>query len=452
MSIKTVDIERRISEALPANQRKILVAVSGGVDSVVLLHALTRLAGLHGLELQAVHLDHQIRPRSSEDAAFVEQLCAALEVPCWLERCPVPQLAQDQRLSLEMAGRQARRELFRSLAKRLNADLVALAHHRDDQVETLLLRLVRGTGQSGMVGMAPRKGLWWRPLLRCSRQQIVAYAKKHELSWVEDESNCDPAYLRNRLRHELVPLLKEFNPRFVERTESLIRQCRVEEDFWQQQVALTFPALVIGRANGLRLSRPGLLAQHPALQLRLLREALRQERGDLQQIENVHLEAVAALLSGARSQAQLDLPGAWVARRYETIWFRRVAPAPALAYNECLSVPGRVELPDGRVLQASVVTDPQGETAACAEFDLAELDLPLRVRSWHYGDRFEPQGMAGSKKLKRFFGDNHLELEERGKVPILLSGERILWLVGWRRSRHGVASPRNSGIARIELL
>ncbi len=450
MNVQSLPLQ--VEKSLPAGARRILVAVSGGVDSVALLYILCRLREGVGLTLVAAHLDHQIRAESGRDAEFVRTLCQAWQVPCEIEKKSVPQLAEDLRQSLEMAGRRARREMLERLAQRYDCELVALAHHRDDQVETFLMRLIRGSGATGLAAMKGCSGVWWRPLLDCSRDEILAYAREHALEWVEDSSNQDPAYLRNRVRHQVLPLLRRLNPNFYERTAALVGQLQADEDFWQQQVAERFPALVISDTDGLRLSRPGLLAVHPAFRSRLIREALSRVRGGLQGIEGGHLVAVDRLLSGSRSQAQLDLPDCWVARRYEVFWVRGLAPAPAADYNEILPVPGRFRLPDGRLLVACYADESKGESPQRIELDAALLELPLRVRTWRPGDRFQPRGMSGSKKLKNYFSDSRIELEDRPRVPLLVAGGRILWLAGYRRSGFAEVVPGCRRILRVELL
>ncbi len=440
-----------VESELPSDCRNILVAVSGGVDSVVLLHVLCQLRERHNLELYVAHLDHRIRVESDTDAQFVLRLCEDWQVFCRVERMDVPEMAKAQGESLEMAGRHARRAMFAGLSQLYGCGLVALAHHQDDQIETFLLRLVRGSGQAGLVGMRKRSGLWWRPLLEVTRQQILAYATECQLEWVDDNSNSDPVYLRNRIRHHILPLLRDMNPAFNQRTATLIEQFREEDDYWAEQVDGQFDDCVVDTDDGLRLTRQGLLQLHPALCMRVLREALRQVRGDLSGIESTHLYAVAEMLRGERSQAQLDLPGCWVARRYETLWLRLLAPAPMPDYNELLPVPGRLELPNGKVLSSSWQLQAQGETAMCIELDAQRLGQPLRVRSWKVGDRFVPLGMTGRKKIKSYLGDAKIELEERRKLLVLVAGEEIVWLIGYRRSALAGVTSATQNILRIEV-
>ncbi|MFK5926843.1 MAG: tRNA lysidine(34) synthetase TilS, partial [Desulfuromusa sp.] len=311
--------------------------------------------------------------------------------------------------------------------------------------------LLRGSGQAGLAAMRIHLGLWWRPLLGCSREQILDYARHHELTWVEDESNSDPAFLRNQLRSRIIPQLLKINPNFNKQVAGLTQQFQLEEDYWQEQIEQQFAELVVSRADGLRLSRIALLTIHPALRMRILREALRQIRGDLQRIETIHLQAIEGLLTGQRSQAQLDLPECWVARRYEAIWFRDVVPVLPESFDLLLPILGEVELPDGRIIRSSLQDEQEGESSNVAEFSFAELPPLLQVRSWRPGDRFEPQGMVGHKRLKRFFIDSRVELEGRLRVPLLVVDEKILWVVGMRRSRHAVAGHDSGRILRIEL-
>lgn len=445
-------LTKSLISTFPAGTNCLLIAVSGGVDSVVLLHALKGVSAELGITLEVAHLDHQIRPESSADADFVQKLCLQWDIPCHIESCDVPALAGAEKISLEMAGRQVRRAFLQQVAREINAEQIVLAHHRNDQVETFMLRLLRGSGQSGLASMRVQQGLWWRPLLGCNREQILAYARQHELSWVEDQSNSDPAFLRNRLRSQLLPQLVEINPQFYHRIAGLTEQFQLEDDYWQGEVEQHFADLVVSRHDGLRLSRTALLALHPALRMRILREALRQVRGDLQRIESIHLQAIENLLLGRRSQAQLDLPGGWVARRYQTLWFRGVAPVLPEPFDLSVSTSSEVGLPDGRVLRVSLQTEQEGESLNVTEYSFADLPQPLRVRSWRAGDRFEPSGMVGHKRLKNFFADSRVEVEKRTNTPLLVSGEKILWVAGMRRSRHAVAGHDRGIILRVELL
>ncbi len=431
------DMEREfrkiVQQAGIGENRILLLAVSGGVDSIVLLDLMARLGDHFALKFQVLHLDHQIRAESRADAEFVADFCAERNIPCLVKTVDVPAVAKDRRLSLETAGREARREALKCWAEVHGCARIVLAHHRDDQAETFLQRLLRGSGKSGLQGMTTLDGLWWRPLLGFSRQQILEYAAQRKLDWVEDVSNADTSFLRNRIRHRLLPDLCEYNPQIAQRLTSLSRQFQIEEDFWQQQIAFVWPRLLLSDNDGLRLDRQQFIGCHPALQMRLLREGLRLVRGNLKTIESVHLDALIELTLSGRSQAELDLPDCWAARRYDQLWLRKIPPR-AEGFELLLEMGEPLILPDGRILLAELQSHAGDENCSRVVFDAACLQFPLRVRSPQAGDRFRPSGMTGQRKIKDFLIDLKFEKEQRRSLPLLLNQEQILWLVGLRRS------------------
>jgi tRNA(Ile)-lysidine synthase len=437
---------------MPLEGGVILVAVSGGIDSVVLLSVLKSLVVDYCLELQVAHLDHQLRQESGGDAIFVADLSRRLNLPCHIHSVDVAALARQRKISVEMAGREARRSFLLEVAEQVGARLVTLAHHRDDQAETYLLRLIRGSGQSGLACMREHQGLWWRPLLGVGRQQIVAYAKQNGLDWVEDLSNAESIYTRNLIRHQVMPRLRAVNPQSSVRIAETVRQLQVEEGYWQQQVEKRMEEVLVPSVDGMRMCRAALLDTHTALRFRLYRQMLKVMRGDLGGIESIHLTAIDGLLTGERSQAQIDLPGIWVARRYDTIWFRQEPPVLKPFLESELPVPGELHLPDGQRLRATRSSTRGAETPTAVEFSLAQLTLPLVVRHWQAGDRFVPSGMEGHKKLKRYFSDNQVEMEGRTSALVLASQEGIQWIIGMRRSAYANTTSDCSEILRLELL
>jgi len=268
---------------------------------------------------------------------------------------------------------------------------------------------------------------------------------------VEDLSNQDLRFLRNRVRHQLLPQLREYNPRLEERLDLLCRQQQDEEDFWSQLIEQTIPELILSSNDGLRLCRQSLLQQHPALRMRILREAIRSLRGDLQGLAETHLTAIEQLLNGQQSQASLDLPGIWIACRYDQLWLRLSAP-PIEKYCLELQVPGTVQLPDGCILKAQINAVACGETETVVEFVANQLSFPLQVRTFIQGDRFSPSGLGGSKKLKDFFIDIKLETEQRQRTPLVVSEGQILWVAGVRRSAFAPVEEQSGQILRIELV
>jgi tRNA(Ile)-lysidine synthase len=411
---------------------RVLVALSGGADSVALLHLLHGLAPAFSFSLHAAHLDHGMRPESPRDADFVGKLCAELEISLTVERIDIPALAEGRRMGLEETGREARRDFLRRTAAEQGCRVIALGHHRGDQVETFLHRLIRGTALPGLAVMRPKSGPFIRPLLPFSREQILKYLAGRGLTHIEDASNRDLAFTRNRIRHELIPLLQTFNPRVEEHLARLSGRIALEEDYRQGEEDRLLSALGRPGIEEVRLDRAGLAALHPALRARVIRRALERVRGDLRGISAVHIEDVGKMVTGGRSQAEIHLPGAWAACRYESLWLRQAPPPTPEPFAFTISGPGEYSLPDGRRLLVELVEEPQGETPAAVEFDASAVDFPLAVRSFRPGDRFRPAGMKGRKKLKDFFIDARIEKESRRRLPLVEAGE-ILWVAGVRR-------------------
>lgn len=409
-----------------------LVGISGGADSVALLSLLLRNAPALGISVVAAHLDHRLRAESGADAAFVGRFCAELGVPLMVGVAEVAELARAGGEGIEAAARRARREFLLEAAAARGCSVIALGHHAGDQAETFLHRLLRGSGTSGLAAMALRNGPFIRPLLPFTHQQLLAFLARRQLPHVEDASNLDPAFTRNRIRHELLPRLRTFNPRIDEHLVALSQRLLLEEDFWRDQETEALAAVSRPASVGVELDRRALLALHPALRIRVLRRALERLRGDLLEISAGHLAAVEALLTGSRPQGELSLPRAWVGRRYQRLLLRSEAPRPAEPFRMELAGPGCHELPGGGRLQVSIASSSGPESPTTMEFDGERIGFPLLVRTFLPGDRFRPDGGGGAKKLKDYFIDARIEREERARLPLLV-GPEILWVVGLRR-------------------
>jgi len=429
---------------LVSHGETLVVAVSGGADSVALLHALLRLTEGWQVTLHVAHLNHLLRgEEGAADADFVRRLADSYQLQWTVESLDVAAWQRQTGLGLEEAARQARYSFLRRTAEEVGAAGILTAHHRDDQAETVLLHLLRGSGPEGLAGMAPREGDLRRPFLTVSKAEILAYCRESSLPYRTDASNLLPLVRRNQLRLHLLPSLAEYNPRIAAALGKAAEICRAENDLLAELAGKAYADLSRRRAADVCLEMTGLDQLPLALQRRVLRLAYDQLAGTQGGLSFEQTEALRFLGSGKI----LSLPGGIRASRiYGEM---TLGPIPAYAGDEAsgsadcsqlkawpLAVPGRTEIPAlGLAVTCQIVDRRAAESAAgpmTAFFSLAAASLPLTVRSRLPGDRFRPLGMAGEKKLKAYFIDAKIPRPERGRIPLLLAGSRIIWLVGCR--------------------
>ncbi|MBI4330713.1 MAG: tRNA lysidine(34) synthetase TilS [Chloroflexi bacterium] len=444
-------VERFIRRNAPARPgEKWLVGVSGGADSVCLLHLLCQIHEGLGISLHAVHLDHGLRGAEAEsDAAYVAGLAHRLKVPLVSAKQDVPAFQKEHHLSPEEAAREVRYLFFHQQALSLGAARVALAHTLDDQAETVLLHLVRGAGGRGLRGMAARQE-WHspltgaqlsvvRPLLEVSRAETEACCRAHDLNPREDSSNRSPRFLRNRVRSGLLPLLKQINPRTPEVLARAARLLSEEQDAFASLSSPLMARLVQTENGRVAIDIPGLLAQPVGIQRYLLRAAYALLSGHLRDLEAQHIERMRLLLTGAAGRL-VNLPGGIIfLKDYRKALLSAggqvTAPGPPPPAPSALAVPG-LTTAIGYRWRARLVSplevnlhqvDPY---RACLDAAAAGRDILVRFRQ--PGDRFQPLGMTGEKKLQDFMVDARIPRRLRPRVPIVCSPAGILWVTGYR--------------------
>jgi len=434
----------------------VVVAVSGGIDSVALLDYLVSRTDL-GLSLVVAHLNHCLRGGESDgDEAFVRQLAASHGLAIEVGRVDVRQLAAAQRLSLEEAGREERYRFFAGVAKRYGAAAIALAHHRDDQAETVLLRLLRGSGTAGLAAMPVRSadGICIRPFLHLGRTEIEAYAQGKGLSFRTDSSNSDTGFLRNRVRHSLIPDLETYNPAISRRLADTAALMAADEELLTAVVALRWPAVAQCREGAVALSRDALLAETSGMRFRIYRRALSEVKGDLRRIAFCHLQAIDRLLSGGPPNGMLDLPGGIRATRcYDELLVGRSEKADGAAdYAVTISGEGCYLLPHGARIEVREGA-PGGQSGRNSILvDLGAVPFPWLVRSFRPGDRLVPVGMTGHRKVKELFIDEKIPRGLRPRIPLVFSGTTLFWVAGLRMAASARPVAADSRIARVELL
>lgn len=434
----------------------LLLAVSGGPDSVALLSLMASLAPSWRLTLTVVHFNYGLRgSESDDDEAFVSSFCQSRNIPLIVRR---PVLSKQRGVSsLQMLARWARYEAMKSLAHEIHADRILTGHTANDQAETILLWMLRGAGLTGLAGMPlMREKLIVRPLLKTTREEILEYLKHEGLSYRQDSSNLTALYRRNRVRRDLLPVMEDITPGIVRRLERQADVLRADDEYLRQVVDGLYDSLITVDAKGnQRFERRAVAALPDALKRRLVRHILTGTDPE-QRAPNLRaVESVLRFVSGRSKGMRLSLRGADVIRDRERVHVvrrngqeaaDRRSSAP-VTRTVRVSVPSTVYWP-GTVQQIHVqeMTRPEAEpllkhrTRECAVFDMARFSTPLLLRPWKAGDRLHPRGMGGkSKKLQDLFTDLKLSREDRSRIPLLAAPEGILWVVGRREDERFVA-------------
>ncbi|MBI4283191.1 MAG: tRNA lysidine(34) synthetase TilS [Chloroflexi bacterium] len=462
---------------LLSGQHCLLVAVSGGPDSVCLLHLLVALREELKIKLHVAHLDHQLRGAESEaDARYVADLAHQLGIPATIERRDVKAEQARQHTSLEEAAREVRYTFLAEVARSIGADRVAVGHTADDHIETILMHLIRGTGTRGLRGLQPNSR-WQsagnsltiiRPLLPVSRLETADFCRNHQLMPRIDTSNLSLSPLRNRIRHQLLPLLESYNPRVA---EALLRTARLAGDdlaFLDKEGARLWGKIARRQGKTIMLDKKGLLKAHAALQRHLLRTAIENVLGSLKDIEARHIEELMAALTKPAGK-RISLPGGLTFAIEYTQYLlgldsAALSPFPTIENEFDLKIPGETCFPGWRVvatiIDPSLAKEKPWETISeaglinnlTAYLSLDKVGDEVAVRCRQPGDRFQPLGMSQPKTVGEFMIDAKIHRAWRQRVPVVASPRHILWVVGGRIDERVKVTEDTKGILRLEFL
>jgi len=423
----------------------VLVGVSGGADSTALLLVLREL----GCNLAVAHLHHGLRgEEADEDEKFVEGLASALELPCFTHHVSIAERGGN----VEAEGRDARRDFFQSLSREHGFTKIALAHNREDRVETFLLHLMRGAGSEGFVSMAPVIGTTIRPLIETPRAEIENFLKDRNQPWRTDRTNSDISFSRNKMRHEIIPQLSSsFNVRLVDglsRTLSVLQ----DEDQWMSAMAETWLAQHDGDKG---IDVAALRITPPALARRVLRTRLRQAGSHLIDLTFDHVEAIRRLLDDGKSGKVIPLPGGIVAAREfdRLVFLNREEPAKAFDYT--LPIPGTIHIPElGQTFRAECVRNLEdvGSPGPGRVFvDGSRLEAYVNIRNWKPGDYYKPAGWPAGK-LKKLFQRARVPRSKRCRWPVFVTNATIVWVASFPVSREFVPGGHTEKIVAFETL
>jgi tRNA(Ile)-lysidine synthase len=503
---KVLDFIQRYS--LISRKELVVVGVSGGADSVCLLHVLAKWRKGLGIKLHIAHLNHQLRGVESEaDAEYVSNLAGSLGIPITVDRQDVAAYRVERNCSIEEAARELRYAFLARVAREVGANRIAVGHTRDDQVETILMHILRGTGITGLCGLAPCSPLAYdsqgmslratcpprlgrrersnllviRPLLDITREETASYCQEHQLEPRIDSSNLSPSFFRNRLRLHLLPLLRQYNPSVDQALLRLADIAKEDNAFIEQQASEVWDEVARQENNTIYLDKKKVAGLPIALQRHLLRAAVTKLAGDSRDIEASHIEAARSLLNKPASK-RISLPHSFICHGgYNELVITRLpsviaseakqsqlppCPFPPLPGEFPLKVPGKTVFPGWKVIASVVrerVASPSSrgtlstsertcQSNLVAHFDFHKTGTALSVRQRRPGDRFQPLGMSMPKKLYEFMVDAKIPRSWRSHIPIVCSPQQIIWVVGWRIDDRVKTTEASKEILRLEFI
>jgi len=479
IKIPSEALEQRVLQFILQNRlvkagQKVLVAVSGGPDSVCLLQVLLKIQTELHITLHIAHLNHQLRGAESDsDAEYVARLAAKLDLPAAIEKRNVYAYQAEHRLSLEEAAREVRYAFLAQTARQVGADRVTVGHTLNDQVETILLHIIRGTGTRGLRGLQPVQTLQFagnhltviRPLLEVRRQETEDYCSSLHLVPCRDSSNLSPSALRNRVRHNLLPLLQSFNPDIC---AALLRTGRIAGDdlaFLETAALQVRPEVLHREKDSFIIDKSAFRALAPALQRHLLRNSIHALLGTLKDIETRHIEEILEALELPAGRS-ISLPeGLIFSIEYNRCMLgfhpQELAPFPELTGNFDLQVPGQTEIPGWRIESAVIPSAsfsnaesgyPWNNDSFTAFFDLDKVGVTIKVRARRPGDRFQPLGLDSLKKVGEFMLDAHIPQTWRNRIPVVYNQRQIIWIAGWRIDDRVRVTPETRSMLCLKMV
>lgn len=438
---------------------RVVVGVSGGPDSVALLHFLYAIRDKYDLSIHAAHINHMLRGKESDgDTQYVQDLCTRLGIPCSVIYANITSLSKDEGISLEEAGRKARYDFFIDTANKINATKIALAHNMNDQAETVLMRIMRGTGLDGLCGIKPiRDGLYIRPLIHTQRSDIERYCEINNLMPRIDSTNLKPLYTRNKIRLELIPYIKgNYNSNIEYTLSSMAEILSIDNDFINGYANNIFQNIAAYKEYEISLNIQAIMSLHDSIKKRILRKAVEKMKGNLTGIENKHIELMLNIMDRGLTGSAVELPGNLTAKvSYNNLII--VKSVDELAQKFCcdLIIPGVIHIP---LIQGSMKSeifnsdiDYLSSNRFVKYFDYDKIKGSLTIRSRMEGDYIIPLGMKGRKKIKELFIDSKIPRSERDKIPLVSFENEIIWVVGYNISDNYKIDKSTINILKLEF-
>jgi tRNA(Ile)-lysidine synthase len=432
---------------------KVVLGVSGGADSIALLHALNELTD-YGLELIVAHLNHGIRGEEARrDADFVKETAKSLGLTYVYGEVDTPRYKEESGLSLEDAARTLRYKFFDQVLDKHYATKLATAHTLDDQAETVLMRLLRGSGSKGLSGIPPVSNGIIRPLIDTSRKEIEEYLRSKGVKWVEDPTNESMEFLRNRVRHDLLVELESYNPQIKETLSRTADILRAEDEFITREALKHFDDIFSPNKSELIGDLKHYRNIEKPIRFSLLRLAIEKHNTSLKNISSTHVVSADDFLLSDAASGEVELPqGTVMVKGYDIFLVTRKSELER-KFSYTIQSPGKWSFPEFEVEISILQTDTLDEgDESVSYFDPETVEFPIEVRNFKPGDRFSPLGMTVSKKLQDYFTDIKFPKFLRSRVPIFIYNGEIMWLGGIRLDNRFKVTDKNKEVLRMKLI
>ncbi len=444
-------LQQHITTNLPfLTNKKLLITISGGIDSVVLTNLLHKL----NLNISLAHCNFKLRGKDSfKDALFVKNLSQRLNIPLFTIEFETEKYAAKHKISIQMAARDLRYNWFQKISEDQNFDYVLTAHHLDDVLETFIINLTRGTGLNGLTGIPEKNGNIVRPLLPFSRNDILIYAAKNKLTWREDKSNSSIKYVRNKIRHKVIPVLKELNPNLLNSFENTLNHLKGSQQISQEYINKIYKKLAVKKDNKLifnikklqKLSNPKvylyeLLSKYGFTEFEDI-EALLTAQSGKQVFSKTH-----QLLKDREVLILTEIKNNEMSLSYKISENTKKIKEPISLKFEKIDIPFDSKSHQNKILEEILLDDKN-----TISIDYDKITFPLTIRKWQKGDYFYPIGLNGKKKLSKFFKDEKLAITEKQNTWLLCSNQQIIWVIGYRLDNRFKVSKTTSTILKLKL-
>lgn len=456
-----MDIIEKVKETVQkyhmlAHGDHVLIGLSGGPDSVCLLTIINKLKHELGVHLSAAYIDHGLRPDETPyEIDFCRDLCNSLGMPFITRSIDVKSYVKEKKLNKQEAARELRYRVLNEIAAETAANKIALGHNAGDQAETILMRLFRGTGPSGLSGIPPVRRHIIRPLIEVERIEIEKFLEDEGMGFVIDSSNLKHEYLRNKIRHLIIPAIKNINRDIIKTLSRTADIFRDEERYFEIIVTKTLMKLITRKTDKtIEIFLGPLEAMDTVILRRVLRRAIDETKG-LHGISFIHIEEIMSLIKSGKSGDRIYLPkDIRVIKGYSTLILTSEKPARLGTYS--IDSPGEIIVTESSVVLRSATmgideVKDYGDAQKCAVIDADKVHFPLIIRGRLHGDFFYPMGFGKRKKLQDYFVDEKIPRDERDAVPLLVCGNNIVWVIGYRLDDRYKVDKNTERVLKFEI-